>query len=248
MMHELRKGHLCARRAETAQDLLSAQRLRHLCFRGGEGLDADSHDATAQHWLVQDAGGGLLACFRLIPVTMTDHLATCYSARFFDLAPMSGLPFPMLELGRFCIRPDVADPDGCASPGARWPGWVDDLGAGVLFGCTSFRGADPARHVPALSALASAHLGPPARRPQARGARRRAAAAGAARRPPRRTGRPAHASAHLSRHGGWVADRAVPDPDLDTLVVFTAVEIAAIPPARARALRAIARADNFVAA
>lgn len=247
-MHELRKGHLCARRAETAQDLLSAQRLRHLCFRGGEGLDADSHDATAQHWLVQDAGGGLLACFRLIPVTMTDHLATCYSARFFDLAPMSGLPFPMLELGRFCIRPDVADPDVLRLAWGALAGVVDDLGAGVLFGCTSFRGADPARHVPALSALASAHLGPPARRPQARGA-------DAVPLPPGPPDDPRAALAGLPTllrtylgMGGWVADRAVPDPDLDTLVVFTAVEIAAIPPARARALRAIARADNFVAA
>ena len=40
--------------------------------------------------------------------------------------------------------------------------------------------------------------------------------------------------------GGWVSDHAVQDHDLDTLHVFTAVEIARIPPARARALRAIA--------
>ncbi len=40
--------------------------------------------------------------------------------------------------------------------------------------------------------------------------------------------------------GGWVSDHAVIDRDLDTLHVFTAVEIAKIPPARARALRAIA--------
>jgi L-ornithine Nalpha-acyltransferase len=40
--------------------------------------------------------------------------------------------------------------------------------------------------------------------------------------------------------GGWVSDHAVLDRDLDTLHVFTAVEIAAIPPARARALREIA--------
>jgi putative hemolysin len=39
--------------------------------------------------------------------------------------------------------------------------------------------------------------------------------------------------------GGWVSDHAVIDRKLDTLHVFTAVEIAKIPPARARALRAI---------
>jgi hypothetical protein len=40
--------------------------------------------------------------------------------------------------------------------------------------------------------------------------------------------------------GRWVSDHAVIDHDLGTLHVFTGVEIAAIPPARARALRAIA--------
>jgi hypothetical protein len=42
--------------------------------------------------------------------------------------------------------------------------------------------------------------------------------------------------------GGWVSDHAVIDPDLDTLHVFTAVEVARIPPARARALRALVSA------
>jgi L-ornithine Nalpha-acyltransferase len=40
--------------------------------------------------------------------------------------------------------------------------------------------------------------------------------------------------------GGWVSDHAVVDRALNTLHVFTALEIAAIPPARARALRLIA--------
>jgi putative hemolysin len=40
--------------------------------------------------------------------------------------------------------------------------------------------------------------------------------------------------------GGCVSDHAVIDGDLNTLHVFTGLEIAAIPPARARALRAVA--------
>ena len=38
--------------------------------------------------------------------------------------------------------------------------------------------------------------------------------------------------------GGWVSDHAVIDRDLGTLHVLTVVDIAAIPPARARLLRA----------
>ena len=40
--------------------------------------------------------------------------------------------------------------------------------------------------------------------------------------------------------GGWVSDHAVVDRDLNTLHVFTALEIRAIPPARARLLRGVA--------
>jgi len=39
--------------------------------------------------------------------------------------------------------------------------------------------------------------------------------------------------------GGWVSDHAVVDHDLNTLHVFTGVEIAAVPPNRARLLRAV---------
>ena len=40
--------------------------------------------------------------------------------------------------------------------------------------------------------------------------------------------------------GGWVSDHAVVDAKMNTLHVFTGVEIAAIPPVRKRLLRAIA--------
>jgi hypothetical protein len=39
--------------------------------------------------------------------------------------------------------------------------------------------------------------------------------------------------------GGWVSDHAVVDRDMNTLHVFTGVEVAAIPAARQRSLRAI---------
>jgi hypothetical protein len=41
--------------------------------------------------------------------------------------------------------------------------------------------------------------------------------------------------------GGWVSDHAVVDADLDTLHVFTGLEIRAVPPGRARLLRALAK-------
>jgi hypothetical protein len=40
--------------------------------------------------------------------------------------------------------------------------------------------------------------------------------------------------------GGWVSDHAVADRELDTLHVFTCVEVDRVPPARAASLRAVA--------
>jgi len=40
--------------------------------------------------------------------------------------------------------------------------------------------------------------------------------------------------------GGWVSDHAVIDRQMNTLHVFTGLEIAAIPPNRARLLRTLA--------
>jgi putative hemolysin len=39
--------------------------------------------------------------------------------------------------------------------------------------------------------------------------------------------------------GGWVSDHAVVDAQMNTLHVFTGVEIGSIPPARKRLLRAL---------
>ena len=52
---------------------------------------------------------------------------------------------------------------------------------------------------------------------------------------------PALLKTYLSM-GGWVSDHAVVDVQMNTLHVFTGLEIAAIPPARAKALRAISNA------
>ena len=43
--------------------------------------------------------------------------------------------------------------------------------------------------------------------------------------------------------GGWVSDHAVVDRSLNTLHVFTGLEVSAIPPARVRSLREMASAQ-----
>lgn len=249
----LSRGRFEVRLAQTGQEVAAAQHLRHLAFwesRGracADGRDADAFDASARHMLVRDGTtGDLVACCR-VSVFDGATVSESYSAQFYDLSRLSCFPGPMLELGRFCLHPDRHDPDILRLAWAALACLVDEAGVGLLFGCSSFPGADPARHAVALATLA-ARTAPAIWRPEPLAPHRVALCDVAARDPasPERPQRPetmAHMPALLRTYlsmGGWVSDHAVIDRQMDTLHVLTGVEIASIPLARARALRAIA--------
>ena len=119
---------------------------------------------------------------------------------------------------------------------------VDEGQAGLILGCSSFRGADWTRHQAGLSLLAEGFIGPADHLPGRKAAEvveypslagpvtdRRAALSGL----------PPLLRTYLGM-GGWVSDHAVVDRELDTLHVFTCVEVDRVPPARAASLRAVA--------
>ena len=237
-MQPLTRGHYTARLADGSPDMDAGLTLRRMCFRPGQDRsDLDGFDAACRHVLIT-ANGAVVACFRVQLFAGRQSLSHSYAAQFYDLAPLDPQARPMLELGRFCLHPAHADPDILRLAWAALTRLVDDAQVRLLFGCSSFAGADAARHLPALGHLAHHHLGPAAIRP------RRRAPGSIDLRP---LADPAHAPAlppllktYLSM-GGWVSDHAVLDRDLNTTHVFTALDIAAIPPARARALRALAQ-------
>lgn len=238
----LRRGRHTARLAASETDVQAAQRLRQRCFRGGaEGLDADAHDRLCHHVLVEDADGTLLSCCRVLLLPNGQSIGQSYSAQFYDLSGLARWPTPMLEIGRFCILPGRQDPEILRIGWAALTRIVDDCGVGLMFGCSSFTGADPARHAEALAHLAVAHLAPVEWAP-GRKAGETVGLAGLHPAPDAKRAMlalPSLLRTYLIM-GGWVSDHAVLDRDLDTLHVFTGVEIAAIPPARARLLRAVA--------
>ncbi len=249
-MLALLKGRYTARLASTPADLHAAQALRYQCFIAGRGLagqgpgrDADRFDASCLQMLVEEAGSGALACtYRLMPLANGRDINLSYAAQFYDLDGFSVFTAPMMELGRFCIAPDRApDADLLRVAWGAIARLVDEKGIEILFGCASFDGADPARHHAALQSLAAHHLGPQAMQPRKRHVETVAYAEHRAEFDPRlaQAQTPALLRTYLMM-GGWVSDHAVLDRALDTLHVFTALDIAAIPPARARALRAVA--------
>lgn len=236
------KGRISARLAQGDGDLARAQALRHLCFHAARGLscasgrDGDAHDERCRHVLIEDRAGRLLACYRVFFMQDGRSAAQSYAAGFYDLTRLSGFPGPLMELGRFCIHPDAGpDPDILRLAWGALAGLVEASAAQMLVGCSSFDHADPARHAPALASLGP-HIGPQAWRPDRRAGETVAIPLQAA------SGQPVLPPLLRSylAMGGWVSDHAVVDRALDTLHVFTAVEVARIPPARARALRALA--------
>lgn len=244
-MLPLAKGRFTARRAVTVKDTDHAKALRHLCFVTHRGLattfsDVDTFDSGCQHILVEDTQTlTVVCCFRLMHFTSGADISTSYSSQFYDLSRLSAYPGRMAELGRFCIHPDWSDPDILRLAWGMLTAIVDATGVELLIGCTSFDGADPAIHQDALALLKDRYVAPDRFRPGQKSPHAYAVASfhfdpkrGLATMPPLlRT---------YLMMGGWVSDHAVIDPGLNTLHVFTGLEVRAIPPARARALRALA--------
>lgn len=243
-MPDLHRGRYTARFARTPKEIDRALALRALCFRHGAD-DSDGFDAACRHVLVEETAGRRLVCtFRLLPLSDGGEIGRSYAAQHYDLSALARFGGPMVEMGRFCIDPDVRDADVLRVAWGAMTRFVDESGTQMLFGCSSFAGTEAARYLDAFAMLRDRHLAPARWLPRvkARDVVRFARSRAAPRRPDARRamkGMPPLLRSYLAM-GGWVSDHAVVDRDLGTLHVFTGLEIAAIPPARARALRTVA--------
>ena len=249
-MSILRKGRYAARFAETPADLAAAQSLRWLAFVQADkdqpaiGIDADGFDQACRHVLVEDLSSGMLVCcFRLMTLPDGAGIGQSYAAQHYELSALSQFPGKMAELGRFCIHPGWSDPDILRVAWAAMTRFVDDEGVEMLFGCSSFAGIETAAYLDAFAMLRDRHIAPRRWLPRVKAPDVFRFAQRLAR---RKTDvkRAIMAMPPLLRTylmmGGWVSDHAVVDRHLNTLHVFTALEIKAIPAARARLLRTVA--------
>ncbi|MCA8882811.1 MAG: GNAT family N-acetyltransferase [Rhodobacteraceae bacterium] len=243
-MEPFQRGRYRVRLSETAADLDTALALRGRCFRGGGGQsDRDAFDDLCAHILVEDAASGaLVCCFRLLPLRDAQSISGSYAAQFYDLDGLRSFEGPMIEMGRFCIAPECRDPDILRLAWAALGRMVDEMGAELLFGCSSFQGTEAEAYHDAFALLKDRHVAPRRWRPRVKAPSvfRFAQKLSALRPDVKRAMRsmPPLLRSYLSL-GGWVSDHAVVDRDLGTLHVFTGLEIRAIPPARARLLRTL---------
>ena len=243
-MLSLKKGRYAARLAETPADILAAQRLRALTFLGdADRPDADDFDSICAHILVEDTRTGtLVCCFRMLPLAAGREIGRSYSAQYYELSSLESFEGPMVEMGRFCIHPDYRDPDILRVAWGAMTAYVDRNGVEMLFGCSSFKGTDAEAYLDAFAMLKEKHLAPKRFLPRVKAPKVFRFAQKLRRKPDAKRamlGMPPLLRTYLLM-GGWVSDHAVVDPKMNTLHVFTGLEINAIPPARRRLLRAAA--------
>ena len=239
------RGRYRARSAQTPEDIAAAQRLRALAFRGPDSdtPDADDFDAACTHVLVEEARtGDLVCCFRLLHLGSGAEIGRSYSAQFYELSALADFDGPMVEMGRFCIHPAWRDPDILRVAWGAMTAYVDREGVEMLFGCSSFHGTEAREYYDAFALLRDRHIAPKRWLPRVKAPAVFRFAARLRRKPDLKRAQanmPPLLRTYLMM-GGWVSDHAVIDRDLGTLHVFTGLEIRAVPPARARLLRAVA--------
>jgi len=230
--------------ARSDQELRAVQALRADRFRADKGLsDLDRFDPFCAHILVQRKHDHLpLAAARFRLLADVAEVENCYSAQFYDLGALAQSGLRLMEIGRICLR--EGQEQEADSPRALLAGLTraaQALAVDMLVGCASFSGAQPEQHKDALRYLQARHLGPQALRPGKRGGGHYdLKLAAQAPQPQDLRHVPALLRLYLGL-GGWVSDHAVCDRDLNTLHVFTAVDVQAIPPARLRALMMLAQ-------
>lgn len=244
----LAKGRYRVRFAETPADIGRAQRLRFQQFVApqlGQGdpnaVDTDEFDPICQHVLVEDQKTGQLACcFRFLPLENGTEISRSYSAKYYDLTALQNYPGRLVELGRFCIDPAYRDADVLRAAWGAMTRYVDAHDVDLLFGCSSFEGTEAEIYMDAFALLKERHLAPRGLLPRVK--------APAVFRFANVLGLKKPNLAHAMRvmppllrtylvMGGWVSDHAVVDRDMNTLHVFTGLEVKRVPPARAQLLR-----------
>lgn len=244
-MQSFQMGRYRARPAASPEEVTAALRLRSLAFHGNaERSDGDDFDPRCTHILIEEVQTGALAgCFRVLRLPCAG-IGHSYSGQFYDLAALSGYDGHGLELGRFCIDPALNDPDILRVAWAALTRYVDAEGITLLFGCSSFKGTSPADFLDGLALLKARHLAPARWAPKPKAPEVFAFGTALTHKPDAKRAMrqmPPLLKTYLMM-GGWVSDHAVIDRQMNTLHVFTGVEIAAIPETRKRLLRAVAGA------
>jgi len=158
-----------------------------------------------------------------------EEILCSYSAQHYNLTKLTDLPFKPMEIGRLCIDQQDSDPFLLLSAFKYLRSLISSSRIDFIFGCTSFSGADNPRHLVSLNSLEKNQLADakfPIKRKSPSVLDIEKEITGPRKNKIAKNFLPPLLKFYL-RLGGKVSDHAVIDRDLDTLHVFTYVDLKA---------------------
>ncbi len=171
----VRKGaggsRLALGRAQSAADIVAAQRLRYAVFADelgarltgpAPGIDEDRFDPYCEHLVVRDlVAGEVVGTYRILTPWGARRAGGYYSEQEFDLARLDPLRPGLVEIGRSCIHPEHRTGAVIA---LLWSGLARFVRAGGythIVGCASLSMADGGHAAANLyRRIARTHLAP----------------------------------------------------------------------------------------
>ena len=237
----IRVGRYRARYASSQIDVLAAQSLRYQCFNlsNKDELDVDDFDTLCQHVLIENLETEkLICCYRILKFDSGKNISSSYSSQFYDLKVIENFTEPMIEVGRFCIDPEVNDPIIVLTAWAALAQIVDHNQTELLFGCSSFEGVEKEKYFDSFALLRDRYMAPDHWRPKIKAAQVFCYSKDLIYKVDKKKAllnMPPLLKTYLSM-GAWVSDHAVVDLNMKTLHLFTGMEISKIPKSRKKFL------------
>ena len=180
---DARANKLIVRLAESQAEIDASLSLRYRVFyeemsakptpeMARRRQDFDSFDGVCDHLLVLDYGradkeGEVVGTYRLIRRDAATQQDGFYTASEYEISPLLNFPGEILELGRSCVDARYRNR---STMQLLWRGiadYVTHYNIGLMFGCASLPGIDPARVGERLAYLYHYHLAPGPIRPRA---------------------------------------------------------------------------------
>ena len=208
---------------------MKAQKFRQRVFRESEtGLDEDKFDKISDHCLIFDEkkDDKLVLVFRSRSFSNMKDILCSYSAQYYDLTKLTGLPFKPMEIGRLCVDKRARDPFLLLTAFKYLASLISIGGRDFIFGCTSFSGANNPKHLNSLRSLKKNQLAGPklSITKKSDNIIDIKTLIGSDNEKMANNFLPPLLKFYL-RLGGKVSDHAVIDSDLDTLHVFTYLDL-----------------------
>lgn len=227
--------------AKSNKQICEAQALRAKVFFNSKiTLDLDPFDKSCEHILIHNKFNDNVVCvFRILILKSAEKIDKSYSSQFYELSNLKLMSGSIIEIGRFCIDPEYADPLIIMLAWKTLRAFVEQNKASFLFGCSSFTGVDPKRYKDAFTFLKEHHIAPNKLLPGTKALKvvnfcdilqNESYNSNNAKKDI-----PPLLMSYLN-FGGWVSDHAVIDETLDTIHVFTGLQTSLIPKNRLKFL------------